>query len=67
MREKKTAKQLTEEANRLERDINAMDEHSARAFLDDTMTPEEREIHRRSRNKLAALARKKRDQAKERA
>jgi len=66
MREKKTAKQLTEEANRLQREVDAMDEHSAKAFAEGTMTPSEREVHRQSRNKLAAQIKLKRDQAKAR-
>ena len=63
MKHKKTARELIGEANQLDKQVKAMDDHGAKSFADDSMTDAQREVHRKARNKLNAQANLKRRQA----
>lgn len=66
MRQKKTSRQLIEEANELDRQVAAMDGHRSGSFQGMTSTGAELAALRRSRDRLAASAAMKRRQAAER-
>ncbi len=66
MRHKKTARELIEEANEIDRQVAAMDEHRNNSLQGFTSTGQELRELVRSRNRLATQANLKRRQAKER-
>lgn len=66
MMHKKTSRELLEEANELDRQVAAMDEHRSRSFQGMTSTGAELAALKRSRDRLAASAALKRRQAAER-
>lgn len=52
MKHRKTAAELKEEISKIGREIDALDEHDARSVINESMTDEDLEVHRKSRNQL---------------
>lgn len=66
MKQKKTSKLLKEEANKMDREVAALDEHYAKSVMGGSVSDADLEVQRVSRNKLSAQANLKRKQAEER-